>query len=153
MTLERQLQLIIDDAANHGVPPIVVEKAIVPVLKAYAEQLQNIEYYVLQNLEDDWVLTTITNSRLQQEKNVIYAFSSVRDAANFQGKTDPDLIAAPIAVTQLLFRLLSLQQVDSLVVLDDSQNLNRGVEIEREHLSQSVKHQIESLKKIPPNIA
>ena len=153
MTLERQLQLIIDDAANHGVPPIVVEKAIVPVLKAYAEPLQNIEYYVLQNLEDDWVLTTITNSRLQQEKNVIYAFSSVRDAANFQGKTDPDLIAAPIAVTQLLFRLLSLQQVDSLVVLDDSQNLNRGVEIEREHLSQSVKHQIESLKKIPPNIA
>lgn len=153
MTLERQLQLIIDDAANHGVPPIVVEKAIVPVLKAYAEQLQNIEYYVLQNLEDDWVLTTITNSRLQQEKNVIYAFSSVRDAANFQSKTDPDLIAAPIAVTQLLFRLLSLQQVDSLVVLDDSQNLNRGVEIEREHLSQSVKHQIESLKKIPPNIA
>lgn len=153
MTLEQQLRLIIDDAANYGVPPVVVEKAIAPVLKSFADQLQNLEYYILQNLEDDWVLTTITNPQLQQDKRVIYAFTSVQDAANFQGKANPDLIATPIFVIQLLFRLFSLQQVDSIIFLDDPQNLNHGVEIERQRLSQLIKHQIELIRKIPPNIA
>jgi len=153
MTLEQQLQVIINDAANHGVPTVVVEKAIAPVLRSFAEQLQKTEYYVLQNLENDWILTTITNPQLQQDKRVIYAFTSVRDAANFQQNNSPDLIATPIAIAQLLFRLLSLQQVDSIIVMDNSQNLNRGVEIERQSLSQSVERQIELLRKVPPNIA
>lgn len=157
MTLEQQLQLIIDDATNYGVPSVVVEQAIAPAIRSFAEKLQNLEYYILQNLENEWVLTTIAHPQLQQEKRVIYAFASVRDAAsfqsNFQGKADPNLIATPISVVQLLFRLFSLQQVDSIIVLDNSQNLNYGVEIERSHLSQSIKQQIERLPKTPPNIA
>jgi len=153
MTLEQQLQLIIDDAANHGVPPVVIEKAIAPILKSFANRLQKLEYYVLQNIENEWVLTTITNPQLQQDKRVIYAFASVRDAASFQGKANPDLVATPISVVQLLFRLFSLQQVDSIIFLDDPQNLNRGVEIQRRQLSQSIKQKIELLRKIPPNIA
>ena len=153
MTLEQQLQLIIDDAANYGVPPIVVSKAIAPVLKSFANQLKNLEYYVLQNLEDEWILTTIANPQLQQEKRVIYAFTSVPDAANFQGKDNSDLVAVPISSVQLLFRLFSLQQVDSIIFFDEPQNFKRGIEIPRKQLSQSIKQQLELLSKTPPDIA
>lgn len=153
MTLEQQLQVIIDDAENYGIPSSVVEKAIAPVLKVFAEQLKYLEYYVLQNLAEDWVLTTITNPQLQQSKKVIYAFISVRDAATFQGTANPDLIAMPISAIQLLFRLFSLQQVDSIIFLENSSDLNYGVEIKRDRLSQLIRQQIEQLTKIPPNIA
>ena len=152
MTLEQQLQIIIDDAANYGVSPVVVAKAIAPVLKSFATQLKKLEYYILQNLENEWVLTTIVNPQLQ-EKRVIYAFTSVRDAANFQGKDNLDLAAVPISVVQLLFRLFSLQQVDSIIFFDEPQNFKRGVEISRSQLSLSIKQQIELLNKTPPDIA
>jgi hypothetical protein len=153
MTLEKQLQIIIDDAENYGVPKAVVEKAIAPILKSFAKQLHHLEYYVLQNLGSDWILTTIMNPQLQQEKKVIYGFISVEDAATSQGVANADLIAMPISVAQLLFRLVSLQEVDSIIFLENSQNLNSGVEIERDRLSQLIQQQIEQLRKIPPNIA
>ncbi len=153
MNLEQQLQLIINDAADYGVPPSVIEKAIAPVLKLFAEQLQHLEYYILQNLAEDWVLTTIANSKLQSEKKVIYAFTTVQDAATFQGKANPDLVAMPISVAQLLFRLFSLQQVDSIIFLENSSNLNRGVEVERDRLSQLIEQQIKQLNQTPTDIA
>ncbi len=152
MELEQQLAEIINEAPDFGVPAIVAEKAIAPVLKLFAEQLKYVKYYVLQNLEEDWVLTTIANPQTSQEKQVIYAFVSVQDAATFQGKTNPDLIALPISIVQLLFRLFSLQQVDSLIFLENSRDLNQGVEIKREHLANLIKTQIEQLQ-TPPNIA
>ena len=153
MNLEQQLEIIINDAANYGVPTIVVEKAIAPVIKLFAAQLKHLEYYVLQNLAEDWVLTTITNPQLEQEKQVIYAFVSVRDAATFQSKINPDLIAMPIPVVQLLFRLFSLQQVDSIIFLEDSHNLDRGVEVKRELLLQLIQQSIERLTQTPPDLA
>ena len=152
MELDRQLEVLINDASNYGVPPVAIEKAIAPVLKMFAEQLQYLEYYVLQNLEDDWVLTTITNSQTKQNKNVIYAFVSVQDAATFNGKTNLDLIAMPITVAQLLFRLFALQQVDSIIFLE-KQDLNQGVEVKREHLSQLIRQQIQQLGNVPSNFA
>jgi hypothetical protein len=153
MTLEKQLQIIIDDAENYGVPRAVAEKAIAPALKSFAQQLHHFEYYILQNLGSDWVLTTIMNPQLQQEKKVIYGFISVEDAATFQGVTNVDLIAMPISVVQLLFRFISLEEVDSIIFLENSQNLKSGIEIERDRLTQLIHQQIEQLSKIPPNIA
>ena len=153
MKLEEQLKILINDAPQYGIPAMVVEKAIAPVLELFVQKLSNTEYYVLQNLESDWVLTTITNPQLSQEKQVIYAFKTVRDAANFQGQTDPSLIAVPIPITHLLFRLFSLKQVDSLIVLDDSRNLNKGIEIQRDRLSALIKQQIQQLGQPPSNIA
>lgn len=153
MNLEQQLAVIINDAENYGVPAIVIEQAIAPVLKLFAQQLQHLEYYVLQNLAEDWVLTTIANPQLNQEKKVIYAFVSVKDAATFQSKINPDLIALPIDVIQLLFRLFSLQQVDSIIFLDNSQDLNQGVEIKREQLSQLIQQQLKLLTNNHSDIA
>lgn len=152
MNLEQQLEIIINDAANYGVPTIVVEKAIAPVIKLFAARLNHLEYYVLQNIAEDWVLTTITNPQLE-EKQVIYAFVSVRDAATFQSKINPDLIAMPIPVVQLLFRLFSLQQVDSIIFIEDSHNLDRGVEVKREILLQLIQQSIERLTQTPPDLA
>ena len=152
MELEQQLKLLIADAASHGVPTVVMERAIAPVLKMLATQLQHDEYYILQNLESDWVLTTITNAKLKQHKKVIYAFVTVRDAA-IQGKSDPDLIAAPISVTQLLFRLFSLHQVDSIIFMNDSSDLNNGIEILRDRFLALIQQQIEKLRQTPPYIA
>ena len=152
MELEQQLKVLIDDAANYGVPPTVIELAIAPVLKLFAEQLQHLEYYVLQNIEEDWVLTTITNPQLKQEKKVIYAFVTVQDAATFQKRTNPDLIAMPIPVAQLLFRLLALQQVDSIIFMEE-RDLDRGVEIQRDRLSALIRQQLEQLGQTPNNIA
>ena len=153
MNLEQQLEIIINDAANYGVPTIVVEKAIAPVIKLFAAQLKHLEYYILQNIAEDWVLTTISNPQLEQEKQVIYAFVSVRDAATFQSKINPDLIAMPIPIVQLLFRLFSLQQVDSIIFLEDSHNLDRGVEVKREFLLQLIQQQVEQLTQTPPDLA
>lgn len=155
MNLEQQLATIIDDAADYGVPPIVVERAIAPVLKLFATQLQHREYYILQNLAEEWVLTTISNPQLERggEKKVIYAFVSVRDAANFQGKDNAEIIAVPIAIIELLFKLFSLQQVDSIIFLEDSFNLNRGVEVKRELLLQEITRQLQQFSQTPPDIA
>lgn len=155
MNLEQQLATIINDAANYGVPTIVVERAIAPVLKLFAIQLQHREYYILQNLAEEWVLTTISNRQLDptEEKKVIYAFVSVRDAANFQGKNNPEIIAVPIPIIELLFKLFSLQQVDSIIFLEDSFNLNRGVEVKRELLLQEITRQLQQFSQTPPDIA
>jgi len=153
MKLEQQLQEIANEAPEHGVPSEVVEKAIIPVLMSCAKQLQKLEYFVLQNLSGDWILTTLTNPLLNQEKKVIYAFISVQDAAKFQSQDDPDFIAVPITVIQLLFRLFSLQQVDSLIFLENSANLNQGQEIQREQLATSILSQIKQLKNNNSNIA
>lgn len=151
MELEQQLQVIIDDAANFGVSPKLVEQAIAPVLGLVAAQLQHLEYFVLQNLQGDWVVTTIANP--QQERKVIYAFVSVQDAAIFGDKTNPDLMAMPISIVQLLFRVFALPQLDSVIFLEDSRHLNQGIKIERQDLAESIQQQIEQLKIVPPDIA
>ena len=153
MNIEEQLKILIDDAPQYGVPAVVVEKAIAPVLELFAKQLSSTEYYVLQNLDSNWVLTTIANPQLQQEKQVIYAFQTVKDAAIYQQKSNPDLIAVPMPITHLLFRLFSLRQVESLIVLDNSLNLDRGIEIRRDRLVALIQQQIKQLTQPPSNIA
>ena len=152
MDIEQQLKLLTVDAASHGVPVVVMERAIAPVLKMLATQLQHDEYYVLQNLESEWVLTTIENAKLKQQKKVIYAFVTVRDAMTFQGKNNPDLIAAPISVIQLLFRLFSLHQADSIIFMNNSSDLNNGIEVKGDRLRNLIQQQIEKLQQNPPYI-
>ena len=89
MDLERQLAELIEDAANYGVPPVVIEKAIAPVLRQFANQLQHSEYYILQNLEQDWVLTTIANPKLKQEKRLFMLLSRYKMLLPFKGQPSP----------------------------------------------------------------
>ncbi|GAB4226295.1 MAG: hypothetical protein Kow0049_05190 [Stanieria sp.] len=154
MELEQQLQTLIKDAAEFDIAPIVLQQAVAPVLKLLAQQLNHLEYFVLQNFSQDWVIITINNlQETNQEKQVIYAFTTVKDAATFQGSDDPDILAVPIPVTHLLFQLFSVQQIDSIIFFDTPGNLNQGVEVKRDRLEALIFQQIQQLKQIPPDLA
>ncbi len=153
MELERQLNELSEDASRYGIPTPVFSQAVAPVLGLFAKQLQHQEYYILQNLESDWVMYTIQNRQEQSEKKVIYAFTSVKDAAIFQGTEDPNLLALAIPTVQLLFQLFALQDIDSLIFLETPGNLDRGTVIDRDRLLEIVQQQIRQLNPIPPNLA
>lgn len=154
MELEEQLQVLIEDAVEHGIAPIVLEKAIAPVLRTIAQRLQHLEYFVLQNLQEDWVISFISARKSQKlEKKVIYAFSTVKDAKNFSLDRASDLVAIPIPVTQILFRVFSLQQIDSIIFFNQSGNITQGIEVSRPEMQNAVQQQLVRLKATPPNIA
>lgn len=139
MDLNAQIQALIDGAPKDGRTPEVVS-TIAPVLRAFAEQLQRTDYYVLQTLNGDWVKTTLS-SRTEQgvEKNIIYAFATLEDA----GKSplpvrDPQIIALPIPVTHILFQLIALTTLDSLVFFNQPGNVSQGTEVTRSSFEASV---------------
>ena len=154
MELEQQLQILVNDAAKHGISPLVIEKAIAPVLRLFTQQLKHLEYYILQNLDDQWVLFTLSDrQQVQLEQKVIYAFPSLTDAAAFQGSKDTHILATAIPVTHILFQLLALKPVDSIIFLEQRGNLSVGTKIERDKLNQLIQQQIQSLSNVPNNLA
>jgi hypothetical protein len=154
MELEQQLELLIDEASQYGVPTLVMQLAVTPVLKLFAKQLDQLEYFVLQNLDQDWILTTITNTtQPEDEKKVIYGFVTLEDAGSFQGSADPNAIAISLPITHILFQLFAVPQVDSIIFFDSPGNWQYGKEVNRSHLATMIQEQIQQLAKIPPNIA
>ncbi|MEW6493822.1 MAG: hypothetical protein AB1589_15130 [Cyanobacteriota bacterium] len=161
MDLEQQIQLLIDSAPQDGTTPKLVE-AIAPVLKHLANQLRHLEYHILQTLDEGWVVTTLSNrTQPEVEKNVIYAFSTLKDAADFQSVSDPQLLALPIPVTHILFQMLALETVTSTVFFDTPGNLTAGIEVRRDDLQNLMYTQLQNSKfaprsypsNLPPDIA
>lgn len=153
MNLEQQLQILQDNSSVHGVAPIVIEQAVAPVLKTYASQLKHLEYYLLQNLSQGWVLTTL-RSRTQKssEKKVIYAFSTAQDATTFAGTDDPEIVALPIPVIQIIFQVFAIQLLDSVIFLENPGNLSTGVEVHRADVHNLVQKQLQNLTKRTSNL-
>jgi hypothetical protein len=161
MDLEQQIQVLIDSAPQDGTTPKLVE-AIAPVLKLLASQLRHLEYYILQTLDEGWVVTTLSNrTQPEVEKNVIYAFSTLKDAADFQSVSDPQILAVPIPVTHILFQMLALETVTSTVFFDTPGNLTTGTEVRRDDLQNLISTQLQNSKfaprsypsNLPPDIA
>ncbi|MDJ0531667.1 MAG: hypothetical protein QNJ70_04080 [Xenococcaceae cyanobacterium MO_207.B15] len=154
MDLKPQLQILIDDAPNHGLSSVVIEKAIAPVLEILAQQLEHLEYYILQNLSDEWVVYSISEQdQNQSPKRVIYVFSAVQDAGSFQGQQDPNIIAVPLPITHILFRLFSLSSIDSMVFFTQPGNLNTAIELKRSDLQNLIQQQLQQLVNITNDIA
>jgi hypothetical protein len=97
MDIESQIQILIDNAPQDGQTPEIVA-AIAPALIYFANQLSREDYYILQTLNGDWVRVTLGNRREQGvEKNVVYAFPSLQDAARGPMPTkDPNLIPGDV---------------------------------------------------------
>jgi hypothetical protein len=161
MKLDRQLQILIDEAPQHGVPSLVMEKVVSPVLKAFASQLQHLEYYILQSRDRDWVVSTIAHlERPQQEKRVIYAFSTSESATNSQESFNLQMSSVSLPVTHLLFQLLALESIDSIIFIE-SGKVEKGIEIPRAKLQESLQKQLQqpksssnsNPKSIPSNLA
>jgi non-ribosomal peptide synthetase component E (peptide arylation enzyme) len=157
MDVETQIQLLIDNAPQDGVTPTFVA-AIAPILNAIAQQLRHLQYYILQNMEQGWVVTTLTNrTNPDIEKRVIYAYPTLQDVSvSATVGLDPQVIAAPIPVTHILFQLMALDTVDSIVFFEHSGNLTSGVEVRRQDLQDLIQQGLApntSGSQIPPDIA
>jgi hypothetical protein len=149
MDLKQQIQVLIDHAPQDGMTPQVVE-AVSPILTMLASQLRHLEYHILQTLDGDWVVTTLSNrTHPDLEKNVIYVFATGKDAANFQPVDDPLLVTATIPVTHILFQMLALDTVTSLVFFDTPGDLAAGTEVRRDELQQLIQKHIQQFQSAP----
>lgn len=153
MKLQKQLHILADEAPQYGIPSEIMQKAVIPVVGAFAQKLRHETYYILQNQAGDWLITTLSHRHHPElEKKVIYAFSRSQDAAKSQNTA----ISVAIPVTHLLFQLFALGQIDSIIFMDKQGNLNDGIEISRAALQNSLQHQLKQVKNefsAPSNLA
>lgn len=157
MDLQAQIQLLIDNAPQDGVIPQLVT-AIAPVLRAIAVELRHSQYYILQNMEQSWVLSTYCDrTNPQLEKRVIYAFPTIQDVPlRSSAGLDPQLVAALIPVTHILFQLVAMEPVDSIVFFETPRTNTDSIEVRRadlQHLIQQQLQQNRQKREIPPDIA
>lgn len=162
MDRKQQVKLLVDDAPKYGVSSQIMEQAVVPVLELFADRLKHWEYFVIQTLDGDWVLTTLSDrSRPSEQKTIIYAFASLKDAANFHGSSDSKLIATSLPITHLLFQVFSLDRLDSIIFMETPGNLNTGTELRRADLQNLIQDRLRQLstfpqktsRDLPPNLA
>jgi hypothetical protein len=151
MNLNKQLQILVDNASKNGVSPLIMEIAIVPILQAFASKLQHLEYYILQSSHGEWVVTTLNHrQQTQTEMRVIYAFATAEDAAISQLKSDRQDNIASLPVTHLLFQLFALDEIDGIIFLEIPGNLEKGTNISRAQLYNSIQQQLQQLQNIAP---
>jgi hypothetical protein len=156
MDLEAQIQLLIDNAPQDGITPQLVV-SVAPVLMAIARKLRHTQYYILQNSQQSWVLTTLSNrANSSLKKRVVYAFPTIQDVSLVSSVgLDPHVLATSMCVTHILFQLLALEPVDSIVFLETSGTTNDATEISRSDLQNLVQQQLKrkSPQQVPPDIA
>jgi hypothetical protein len=149
MKLNKQLNILVEEAKEFNVPPSVMERAIIPVLKSVARSLTHLTYYVMRDTEGNLLITTLEHREKKSlEKTVIYAFVNIQDGYIFHQKIPGLLLPEPTPVTHLLLEVFSIEKVDSIIFLEDSRNLQRGTEIDAEELRQAIFEQIRQLPTI-----
>jgi hypothetical protein len=127
MDLQDQVQALIenapaDETTREGVR--VVAKALSEV----AQGLGHREYYVLQNFQQQWQVTTLQHrSQDDVQKTVLYAYAHLINAT--QAAQSDDLIAVPVPIVQLLFQFFSFENVDSFLFVDNLHDPNQIREI------------------------
>lgn len=133
--LDQQLQALVDNAPKDGSTPQLVE-SIAPVLKLVAQRLRHLQYYVVQTLDENWVMLTLSHrTQDEEEKSVIYAFPSLKDVASSSyDLSDPNLIAMPVPVTHILFQMLAIEKDYSTIFFETPGNATIGTEVQRSEL-------------------
>ena len=157
MDLQTQIQFLIKNAPQDGITPQLVA-AIAPALIQIAQKLRLTQYYILQNPFGDWVLTTLSNkSNPQLQKQVIYAYPTLQDVSTTSGVGfDPQMIAAPIGVIEILFQIVALQPVDSIIFFDTPGTTANAVEIPRLQVNSIIESSLQQNSRrsdVPPDIA
>lgn len=148
MNLDQQLQNLIKEAPNYGVPSQIMEYGVVPVLKTYAQQLNYQHYYLRQTLDHNLVITILSHKEnIAQEKKVIYAFPSLDDAAQFPDSkiNDANIIAQKVSIGEILFQMFTMKDVDSIVFLDQQKNYQQSKEIYCNKLQSAIQENLKLL--------
>ncbi|MBD1825511.1 hypothetical protein H6F51_23875 [Cyanobacteria bacterium FACHB-DQ100] len=158
MNLDQQLQRLVNEAPQDGSTPQLIE-SIAPVLRAIAQRLRHLQYYVVQTLDQNWVMLTL-NHRAQDEpeKNVIYAFPSLKDVSSSPyDLTDPNLIALPVPVIHILFQMLAMDKDYSTIFFETPGDATIGTEVQRSELEALIHEywqgQADAVTHIPSDIA
>ncbi len=147
MNIDQQLQVLVNEAPNYGVPAPIMEHGVVPVLKIYAQQLDYQHYYLRQTLESNLLVTILSDQENVKEKRVIYAFPSVEDAHRFHdNKTDdPNVVAEEVSIGQILFQMFTMKEVDSIIFVDKPENYQQSKEIYCDKLQQAIQENLKIL--------
>ena len=154
ISLDEQIQALLEGAPQDGKTPILIQ-VIAPILIEIAQQLQCQEYYILQNPEGRWMMTTLSHREdLQPDKTVIYAYGTLEDAKhNPQARSQADVMAVPTPVINVLFQLLALQPVSSILFFDVPGNPKQAMEIRRGELQALVRAQLKAYQEQRENLA
>ncbi len=137
MNLEEQVQKLIDGAPD--VESRMSVAAIAPILQRVAANLPQTTYFICQSDRGEWIVTTLQRQKQPNlEIQVIYAFLRAEDVREFDGGSLANSLAIEVPVIQLLFYLLAFPEIDRVVFLNNSQNLNIGKEVSRQSLEDSI---------------
>jgi hypothetical protein len=153
MNLDEQVKKLID-----GAPDVESRKSvkeIAPILQQAAETLPQTTYYICQSQQGESMITTLRHHRQPElEIKVIYAFLNTEDIARFDRGSLVNEAAVEVPVIQLLFYLLAFPEIDRLVFLNNSQNLDLGKEISRQSLEDSIEQRLQQPPKsqLPPDV-
>ena len=160
MDLDLQIQSLIDKAPPDGSTPEILE-AIAPALRLLAEQLEHLEYCILQNFDQSWAIVLLRNLKQPgQEKKVIYAWTTLKDASQSIVAGDR-LLPVLMPVTHILFQMLALEGLDSIVFFETPGNLETGTEVRREQVQNLINVYLQQYRStlnsnsnnLPPDIA
>jgi hypothetical protein len=154
MDIDQQLQLLLEEAPQYGISPDQMQM-IVAILKALASRLQHSQYYILQNLDQNWVMTTLKHrTDTQRTKNVVYAYPSLEAVKASVATSDLQIVALPLPVTQILFQLLAMEPIDSIIFYETPNPDQAGIEISRPMLRSAIEQYLRGKRTaIPPDIA
>jgi hypothetical protein len=148
MTLNQQLQKLIEEAPTYGVPAIIMQNGVIPIINAFAQQLNHSQYYLRQTLDDNLLLTILGSKQNPEiEKKVIYAFPTIKDAQDFPDSQidDSNVVAQKFPVAQILFQMFTMKGVDSIIFLDRPDDYQQSKEIYCHKLQSAIKQNLSNL--------
>ena len=153
MNLAEQVKKLIDGAPDPESRKSVLE--IAPILQQVAANLPQTTYYICQSQEGESVITVLKHNRQPElEISVIYAFMNTEDMSKFDSGSLTNQSAVEVPVIQLLFYLLAFPEIDRVIFLNNSQNLDIGKEISRQSLEDSIEQKLQQAPKsqLPPDV-
>jgi hypothetical protein len=150
MDLDQQIQALIEKAPRDGSTPQILQ-AIAPALVLIAQQLQHLEYSILQAVDQSWAIVVLSNLKEPgREKRVIYAWTSLKDASQAAAAAGDRLRPVLLPVTHILFQMIALEGLDSIVFFESPGNQEVGTEIPREQVQNLINVYLQQYRSGPP---
>jgi len=150
MDLDQQIQALIEKAPPDGSTPQILQ-AIAPALVLIAQQLQHLEYSILQAVDQSWAIVVLSNLKEPgREKRVIYAWTSLKDASQAAAAAGDRLRPVLLPVTHILFQMIALEGLDSIVFFESPGNQEVGTEIPREQVQNLINVYLQQYRSGPP---
>jgi len=150
MDLDQQIEALIEKAPRDGSTPQILQ-AIAPALVLIAQQLQHLEYSILQAVDQSWAIVVLSNLKEPgREKRVIYAWTSLKDASQAAAAGGDRLRPVVLPVTHILFQMIALEGLDSIVFFESPGNQEVGTEIPREQVQNLINVYLQQYRSAPP---